>query len=192
MLDILKDHTLLLASKSPRRRNLLREAGIPFKLIECDWPEQYDPQMDPVQVPQYLAYHKALNVKDQLEKQQILLTADTVVIHRENILGKPKDRNQAIKILTELSNDLHTVVTGITLMSKIKTVNSKAISHVRFAPLSIAEIEHYVNTEEVMDKAGAYAIQGWMGHCKVVRLEGTHPNVMGLPVHLIYSILQNW
>lgn len=192
MIEILNSHTLLLASKSPRRRHLLKEAGIPFELIESDWPEVYDPKMDLQQVPQFLAYHKALNVKNLLKEKDILLTADTVVIHNNRILGKPKDRQNAINMLSELSDDVHTVVTGITLMSTTKTINAKSVSKVHFDKLSRNEVLNYVDTQDVMDKAGAYAIQGWMGHCKVKHLEGTHPNVMGLPVHLVYSILNSW
>ena len=192
MIDILKNFELLLASKSPRRSELLQAAGIPFKLIKCDWNEKYDPKMRIHFVPQYLSYQKALNSSNKLRKDQIILAADTVVIKGKKLIGKPKDKTEAIGVLQALSNKTHKVISGITLMSKIKTVNASCTTKVKIDTLSPEEIEKYIETFQPFDKAGSYGIQDWIGVCKVSSIQGSYHNIMGLPTHLVYKILSIW
>jgi len=192
MLDILKGQTLLLASKSPRRKELLEKAQIPFTQISANWEENYDPKMNAYEVPQYLSYHKAEHIKDQLKRNEILLTADTIVIQNNQVLGKPKDRNEAFLTIQSLSDDTHDVVTGITLMSLDKTVNASCFSSVDMMSLSNNEIYNYIDQYEPYDKAGSYGIQDWIGICKIRSIQGSYHNIMGLPVHLVQNILSVW
>lgn len=192
MIDILNKNNLLLASKSPRRSELLRNAGIPFTIIKCDWDEDYDEDMDVTKVPQFLSYHKALHVRDELNQNDIILTADTVVIKDGKLLGKPKNRKEALETIENLSNTSHQVITGITVMSTDKTVNASSTSDVHFDPLSNAEIESYVDECKPYDKAGSYGIQDWIGICKIKSISGSYHNIMGLPTHMVYAILKAW
>ncbi len=192
MNDILGTSQLLLASKSPRRSTLLESAGIPFKVIKCDWDEVYDPEMSVHSIPQFLAYQKALFVKDQLSKNNIILTADTVVVQNGKLLGKPEDKGDAIKTLTSLSNKSHTVITGTTFMSDSKIINTSCSSTVEFCELSNKEIMNYVEEDAPFDKAGSYGIQDWIGICKIKSIKGSYHNVMGLPTHIVYSVLKSW
>ena len=192
MIELLKGKELLLASKSPRRKELLEKSLIPFTLITADWEESYDPEMSAHDVPQYLSYHKAEHIKDQLKPNQILLTADTVVILENEVVGKPKNREDAIRTIEMLSANTHEVVTGITLMSLEKTVNASCLSVVDFMPLTKSEIESYVDQFEPFDKAGSYGIQDWIGFVKIQSINGSYHNIMGLPTHMVYEILRIW
>ena len=192
MLKILKNHELILSSNSPRRKNLLEAAGIPFRQVPSKWKEAYDPKMHVEKVPKYLAFNKANAVKFRLPERQIVLAADTVVIKDDKLMGKPNSNQQAIEMLQSLSDSSHEVITGITLMSLLKTVNASETTQVRFARISEAEIDYYLEKYKPMDKAGAYGIQDWIGLCKVRYIRGSYENVIGLPVHLLYAILSRW
>ncbi|MEE9372765.1 MAG: Maf family nucleotide pyrophosphatase [Saprospiraceae bacterium] len=192
MIDLLYKKKLLLASKSPRRSDLLKAANIPFKVITCDWDETFDDGIDVKQVPQYLSYHKALHVRDQLKEDQIILTADTVVIMGNRLLGKPTNKKDAISTLTTLSDASHDVITGITVMSTNKTVNASCTSTVTFGKLLKSEINDYVTEYNPFDKAGSYGIQDWIGICKIKSIKGSYHNIMGLPTHIVYQILKVW
>lgn len=192
MLDILGQNELLLASKSPRRKDLLQRARISFELISSDWEEKHDPKMDVRHVPKYLAYNKANAIRSNIKENQILLTADTVVIRKNELLGKPKNEDEARTMLKKLSGKKHHVITGITLMSLAKTVNCSAVTKVQFDHLTNQEIDYYIWHDRPLDKAGAYGIQDWIGVCKIKKIKGNYENVMGLPVHLVYAILSQW
>ena len=184
------DFELILASKSPRRSHLLTQAGIPFRIRTKEVEEDYPEQLAVREVAPYLARKKAMACADFLENdQQILLTADSVVILNNKIYGKPTDREDAIKIIGELSGSMHTVITGVCLKSTQREEVFSGISDVYFRELSQEEIIYYVDTHQPFDKAGAYAIQEWIGLCKIYRIDGTYDNIMGLPVDLVYEKL---
>lgn len=181
---------IILASKSPRRSQLLEQAGIPFRVQTMDVEESYPDELPSLEVAPFLARKKANASLELLQKSnQVLLTADSVVILNDTIYGKPTDREEAIRIVGELSGHCHTVVTGVCLKSLSKELVFSGISHVYFKELTRAEIEFYVDTYHPYDKAGAYAIQEWIGLCKISRIDGTYHNIMGLPVDLVYDAL---
>lgn len=184
---------LILASKSPRRSQLLEEAGIQFRIQTVDVEESYPDDLPSLEVAAFLARKKANGALDILQKEnQVVLTADSVVILNETIYGKPVDREDAIRIIGELSGNKHTVVTGVCLKSLAKEVVFSGISHVYFEELTLEEIEFYVDTYQPYDKAGSYAIQEWIGLCKISRIDGTYHNIMGLPVDLVYRELHTF
>lgn len=192
MIDILDTHKIILASKSPRRKEIMTLARIPFTLIESDWEETYDSEMDVYQVPQYLSYQKADSVKVQISEKDILISADTVVIKNGQLIGKPIDKSEAENTLRDLSGDTHDVITGVTIMSYDKTINISCKSVVHFMSMTDDEISFYIKEYHPFDKAGSYGIQDWVGLCKIKSIEGSYHNIMGLPIHMVYSILSSW
>lgn len=191
--DKLKDYRLILASQSPRRRQLLGDAGIKFELaprFECD--EVYPAELPAVEVAEYLSRLKSEAYPEPLGERDILLTADTVVVAGGEVLGKPADREDAIAIIKKLSGRKHEVVTGVTLRSadRIKSFSSR--SEVYFRCLSQEEIEYYVDIYSPMDKAGAYGIQEWIGYVGIEGIEGSFYNVMGLPIQKVYCELDGF
>lgn len=192
-MQISPDITLVLASKSPRRSYLLEQAGIPFVIRTSDVDEVYPESLDPLQIAPFLAELKADNARHLLQNdQEVLLTADSVVLIDGIKHGKPKSREHAIETLEKLSGRSHTVVTGCCLLSNGKkdVFSSVAIVHVN--TMTRSEIEWYVDHYEPYDKAGAYAIQEWVGLAKISRIEGTYPCIMGLPVEMVYERLVQW
>jgi len=190
MLNILKNHQLILASKSPRRKELLERAGIPFTIRTMDVEEVYPDDLPTAEVAEYLAVLKASAARSTLKDNEIILGADSIVILKDTIYGKPKDVADAKRILGELSGQIHEVITGVCLLSKEKQVSFSAISKVWMGKLSEAEIDYYIKTYAPFDKAGAYAIQEWIGLCKIQKIEGTYDNIMGLPVAGVYHHLE--
>lgn len=191
--DKLKSWSLILASQSPRRRQLLGEAGIDFRLApryECD--EVYPPQLPAAEVAEYLSRLKSDAYPQSLAPNDILLTADTVVVVDNRILGKPANRDKAIAMIESLSGREHEVITGVTLRNTVKAVSFSSHSVVRFRHLSREEIEYYVDTYAPMDKAGAYGIQEWIGYVGIEGIEGSFFNVMGLPVQRLYCELEKF
>ena len=189
--DKLKNYHLILASQSPRRRQLLADAGIEYSLaprFECE--ELYPESLPAVEVAEYLSRLKSEAYPAPLADGDILLTADTVVVAGGEVLGKPADRADAIAIINKLSGREHEVITGVTLRSAVRTKSFSSRSVVRFRALSQEEIEYYVDTYSPMDKAGAYGIQEWIGYVGIDRIDGSYFTIMGLPVHLVYSELQ--
>ena len=181
---------LILASKSPRRSQLLEMAGIPFRIQTKDVEEIYPEELPALEVAPYLAQLKASACQDFLRNdQQILLTADSVVVLDDIIYGKPRDKAHAQETLRQLSGRVHTVVTGICLKSRQRELVRAAHAQVHFQNLNQKEIDYYLNKYQPYDKAGSYAIQEWIGLCKVRRIEGTYDNIMGLPVSLVYESL---
>lgn len=190
--DKLKPYRLILASQSPRRRELLAGAGLDFTLaerFECD--ESY-PQMPLALVAEYLSRKKSDAYPIALEQGEILLTADTVVIATGEILGKPHSREEAIEMLTKLSGATHEVATGVTLRTTSKLHSFSSVSKVRFRQLSNEEIEYYVDNYKPMDKAGSYGIQEWIGYIGIEHMEGSFYNVMGLPIQHLYCELDKF
>lgn len=189
--DILKNYRLILASASPRRRELLAACDLDFTLAErFDCEENYPADLEADKVAEYLSQLKSNAYPHTLEERDILLTADTVVIARNEILGKPKDRVDAERMLKALSGATHKVVTGVTLRTTERTISFSAESLVRFRMLGDEEIEYYVERYCPMDKAGAYGIQEWIGYIGIESIEGSFYNVMGLPTQRLYTALK--
>jgi septum formation protein len=178
---------LVLASKSPRRQQILRDAGIPFIVRSADVPEERRPGESPADYVRRLAQEKAFAVT--LAAGEIVLGADTVVVVDGLLLEKPSDASDAMRMLGLLSGREHEVITGICLRSDTRKIAEAATTRVRFVPLTREEMEAYVASGEPMDKAGAYAIQG-LASKFIDRIEGSYFNVMGLPVGLVYRHLK--
>lgn len=183
-------YKIILGSKSPRRQELLESLGFIFDVALPDADESYPPQLQAEEIPLYIARKKALSFDfSQLPSNTLIITADTLVIFDNEILGKPKDREEAIRMLYNLSGQTHEVITGVCLRSANKEECFSAHSKVTFRVLSFEEIEYYVDTCKPFDKAGSYGIQEWIGYTALERLEGSFFNVMGLPTQMLYKAL---
>lgn len=180
---------IILASTSPRRSQLLREAGFNFVIKTTEVEETYPPDTPVDEVAGYLARKKAYASREFIQQDEIILAADSVVILDGVIYGKPIDAADARQMLQKLSGQLHRVITGVCLLSKDREKVFSAESRVQFEPMSEAEIDFYVEKYRPFDKAGSYAIQEWIGLCKISRIEGTFTNIMGLPVDQVYREL---
>ena len=185
--DRLQNHHLILASASPRRRELLTACDLKFTLaerFECE--ECYPADLSADKVAEYLSQLKSEAYPHALNEGDILLTADTVVIAEGEILGKPKDNADAERMLKMLSGATHKVVTGVTLRTSHRTLSFSAESLVTFRTLKEEEVAYYIEEYHPLDKAGAYGIQEWIGYVAIERIEGSFYNVMGLPVQRLY------
>ncbi|MBO1362470.1 septum formation protein Maf [Prevotella sp. A2931] len=184
---------IILASNSPRRKELLAGLDIDFTIsVKPDIDETYPPNLAPREVPVYLARKKAQAYMDELDHQELLITADTVVIVGDEILGKPCDDDEAKRMLTLLSGKTHLVTTGVCLATLRKTRTFSVTTQVTFKELTADEINYYILKYRPFDKAGAYGIQEWIGYIGVTNLEGSFYNVMGLPVQRIYQEMQSF
>lgn len=184
---------LLLASNSPRRRELLSLLDIDFEILQPrDVEEVYPDDLSAAMVAPYLSSLKSAAYADVSHGDEIVVTADTVVICDGLILGKPKDRDHAIAMIKQLSGKTHDVVTGVTLRSESDTVTFSETTAVTFDSLSDEEIAHYVDKYRPYDKAGAYGIQEWIGCIGINRINGCYYNVMGLPLHALYRNLNQF
>lgn len=191
--DKLKGRRVLLASQSPRRRALLADCGLEFEVVggrEAD--ETFPADMPLGEVAEYLSKIKSDAYGDMLREGDVLITADTVVIASGEILGKPKDRAEAVRMLRLLSGTEHSVITGVTLRTVEATRSFSCESKVCFRNLKDEEIEYYIDTYEPYDKAGAYGIQEWIGCVAISGIEGSFYNVMGLPVQRLYVELEKF
>lgn len=189
----LKPWRLLLASQSPRRRELMTGCGIPYELAPryaCE--ERYPGALAPAEVPGYLSALKSDAFPSPLAPDELLLTADTVVILDDEVLGKPSGRDEALQMLVRLSGHRHTVITGVTLRTAARRRTFAARSDVWFRALTDEEIAYYVDTFRPFDKAGAYGIQEWIGYAAIERIDGSFYNVMGLPVQKLYVELERF
>lgn len=183
---------ILLASKSPRRAEILSNSGLEFR-VECiDVDESYPDHLVLDEIPNYIAKLKADASFSLLKKEEVLLTSDTIVVCENQILGKPKDRNHAIEMLSFLSNQKHEVHTSVCLRNESKEVIFTEITEVVFRELALEMIEHYISKYNVMDKAGAYGIQEGIGLYAVMRINGCFYNVMGLPIQRVLAELENF
>ncbi len=193
MLTNLKEYHIILASKSPRRQELLRGMGVDFEILTKETPENYPSDLPLDEVPKYLSLQKSLAFDDnELPADYLLITSDTVVICEGEILGKPKDREDASRMLELLSGKTHHVVTGVTVRSAEKTTSFAVRSNVTFAELEQDEIDYYIEHCKPYDKAGAYGIQEWIGYVGISGLEGSFYNVMGLPTRKLYQCLKSF
>ncbi|TWI85107.1 septum formation protein [Lacibacter cauensis] len=183
---------IILASKSPRRKQLLEWAEIPFDVMVKDTDEMYPASLSIDQVPVYIARNKALAVKEELSHDRLILAADTVVVLNGKVIGKPVSKENAIAILSELSGQTHEVITGVVLMRDDAEIAFADITEVEFHKLSLQQIEFYVNKYKPYDKAGAYAIQEWIGVVGIKRVKGDFYNVMGLPVSRVMKAIMEF
>lgn len=193
MLDNLRDYKILLASKSPRRRELLQMLRIPFHVITLGGiDESYPDDIATDDIPAYLAEKKGAAYLQNFHDNELIITADTLVILEDEVLGKPKDYDRAVEMLKKLSGKTHKVITGVSITSKLKRTTFSSITKVKFAELSDDIIDYYVENYLPYDKAGAYGIQEWIGCVAVESIDGSFYNVMGLPVHQLYKELRSF
>ena len=187
---VMRDYHIILASNSPRRRELLSGLDLEYEVkVLPDIEECYPEGLSIEEIPRYIAAEKAAAYKDIMADNDLIITADTVVVLGDEVLGKPTDLNDAKRILRKLSGKTHQVVTGVYLMTKEKERGFSVVTGVTFKELSDEEIDYYVEKYHPLDKAGAYGIQEWIGYIGVTGLNGSYYNVMGLPVQRIYNEL---
>lgn len=192
MLENLQQYEILLASNSPRRRELLSGLDIPYRVVtlpEID--ESYPDSLTGIEIPSYIARHKAEAYRGMMHDNTLLITADTIVWLDNKVYGKPVDAEDAKQMLRELSGRTHTVITGVAITTNKQQKVFATESFVTFAPLSDEEIDFYVERYKPLDKAGAYGIQEWIGYIGVSALEGSYFNVMGLPIQRLYTELKS-
>lgn len=189
MLNNLQDYQLILASQSPRRHQMLKELGLDFKIQTKDVEEIYPDYLKGEEIPVYLAKLKAEAFVLGLNEKELVITADTIVCVDDMVLGKPKDRADAVKMLRTLSGRSHQVISGVCLKSKEKEVTFSTTTHVHFKELSLEEIDYYIDNYKPFDKAGAYGIQEWIGFVGIDGIEGSYFNVVGLPIQRLYQEL---
>ena len=180
---------ILLGSNSPRRKELLQSLGFDFEVVSINCDEIFPENLEVENIASFLSELKA-NAFRNLEKNEILLTADTVVTLDNKVLGKPKNMEEAIEMLTHLSGKTHQVYTGISFKTSEKTITKTDVADVEFAEISNEEIDFYIKNYQPFDKAGSYGIQEWLGMAKISRINGSFYTIMGLPTHLIYETLK--
>jgi len=173
---------IILASQSPRRKQLLEWAEIPFEVVVKETDEHFPPGLTPEEVAIYIARNKAIAVQEERKADEIIMAADTIVVLGDNIIGKPVHREDAVSILLALSGEIHRVITGVVIRKGEQEIAFADVTEVDFHKLSILEIEFYVDKYKPYDKAGAYAIQEWIGVVGIKSINGDFYNVMGLPV----------
>jgi septum formation protein len=183
---------IILASGSPRRKEILSKAGFVFEVLTKNISENYPQELLPENVAEYLAHLKATSFSLAELQNKILITADTVVICKGEILGKPENEKEAEIMLQKLSGQKHTVITGVCIKTTEKTVTFSDKSDVYFMALSPDELKKYIISEKPLDKAGSYGIQDWIGLVGIEKISGSFYNVMGLPIHLVYRELKQY
>ena len=186
-------YKIILASNSPRRRELLAGLDIPFEVRVIDGiDESYPASLPTHEIAGYIAQQKAHAYLATMADDELVITADTIVVLDGKVMGKPQDEQEARRMLSELSGRTHHVITGVTLTTKERSVNFSVETSVSFRELTQEEISYYVEHYHPMDKAGSYGIQEWIGYVGVTAIEGSYFNVMGLPVQRIYEALQTF
>ncbi|HQS05288.1 MAG: septum formation protein Maf [Sphingobacteriales bacterium 17-39-43] len=179
---------IILASKSPRRQELLKLMGFDFQVVLREVDESYPEGLSPSEIAVYISEKKA-RAFDLMIENEIVITADTIVSLDGNILGKPENEDHAFEMLSELSGKRHDVITGVSLLKDHKLSSFYELTEVFFKEISAEQIRYYINTCQPMDKAGAYGIQEWIGLVAVDRINGSYSNVVGLPTHRLYAEL---
>ena len=180
---------IILASKSPRRQNLLKELGFDFEIKTKEIEEIYPPELKKEKVAVFLSELKASAFVEEIKENDLVITSDTIVCLQDEIIGKPTDREDAIKMLEKLSGNKHEVITAVTLLSKEKQHTFYEVTEVYFKPLTLDEIEYYIDKYKPFDKAGSYGIQEWIGYIGIEKINGSYFKVMGLPVKRVYDEL---
>jgi len=183
---------IILASGSPRRRQLLEELGLKFEVITRDYPETFPGYLKEAEIAEYLAREKSGLFKNDVSDNEIIITADTIVWSNNRVLGKPSGKDEAIEMIGILSANTHEVITGVTLLSSFRERTFSDTTKVTFDTLTPEEIAYYIENFKPYDKAGAYGIQEWIGLVGCSRIEGSFFNVVGLPVQKLYRELLNF
>jgi septum formation protein len=181
--------TIILASGSPRRKQLLEWAEVPFEVMVSDADESFPDNMNPKEAPEYIARNKAMAVLSKVGHDRLVLAADTVVLLGNDIIGKPADRDEAVGFLMRLSGKTHEVITGVSVWYNGKEHSFSDTTSVTFHPFNAQEAAYYVDRYKPYDKAGAYAIQEWIGVIGIQKIDGDFYNVMGLPVSRVVQTL---
>lgn len=181
---------IILASQSPRRKQLLQWAEVPFDVIVKETDEHFPPGLSAEEVAVYIARNKAMAVQSTLTEKETVLAADTIVVLGESIIGKPVHREEAVSILLALSGEKHRVITGVVIRKGEQEIAFADITEVEFHDLTLEQIEFYVDNYKPYDKAGAYAIQEWIGVVGIRSINGDFYNVMGLPVSKVVKVLK--
>lgn len=192
MLKNLEGKKIILASKSPRRQQLLHGLELEFEIRTKDVDESFPEELKAQEIPLYLSKIKAEAFLPELKENELLITADTVVWINDHVLNKPESREEAIAMLTELSGNEHSVFTAVSITTLEKQTSFYDHTLVSFSELTQEEIEHYIDVYKPYDKAGAYGAQDWIGFTAIRTLKGSYFNVMGLPVDLVYRELKKF
>ena len=192
MLKKFKNYNFILGSNSPRRKEILKEIGIDFSVYPSNIEENFNKDIKLENIGAFLAEKKANAIKNELKENDILITADTTVIHNNELLSKPENTLEAKEMLNKLSGKSHKVITGVCLLSKNKKCTFSCETIVTFNNLEIKEIEFYINKFKPFDKAGSYGIQEWIGLIGIEKIEGSYTNVVGLPASMLYTKLKKF
>lgn len=187
--DKLKHYNIILASGSPRRQKFLKELDIDFEIRLKDVEEIYPDHLKAEEITDFLAELKAAALTDTLSDNDILITSDTIVWHKDKALGKPTDKEDAFEMLKSLSGNTHDVITSVCIKNSLKSVTFNETTKVTFNILTDEEINYYLENYRPYDKAGAYGIQEWIGLVAIAKIEGSYVNVVGLPVDKVYQHL---
>ncbi len=190
LIEKLKDYNIVLGSASPRRKELLAELELEFNIKTTDEKEDYPKDLEINEIAKFLAKQKANIIARDIEKDDLLITADTIVVQNSEVIHKPKNKQDAIEILRKLSGNSHKVITGICIKSSEKQIAFSSITNVFFTNLSDDEICFYIEKYKPFDKAGAYGIQEWIGFIGIEKIIGSYNNVVGLPTAELYQKLK--
>jgi septum formation protein len=190
--DTLANYRIILASRSPRRQQLLRDLGLEFDVVIKEYSETYPENLNGEEIARYVARQKAISFRNEISDNEIVIAADTIVWCNNMVLGKPLNYEDAVRILKEISGNTHEVITGVSLFSLSGEVTFSESTKVTFEPLSDEEIVYYVDKFKPYDKAGAYGIQEWIGIIACSHIDGSYFNVVGLPVQRLYAELQKF
>ncbi len=191
-IDDLNKFRIILGSRSPRRQELLRELGLAFEVVTKDWDEYYPAYLTGPEIALYVAEEKAKSFIPGIGENEIVITADTIVWCGNEVLSKPADMEDALRIIRTISGRTHEVITGVCLLSSVKMVSFQSSTRVTFSELTDEEILHYISRYKPYDKAGAYGIQEWIGIAACSSIEGSYFNVVGLPVEQVYRELKKF
>ncbi len=192
MLKKFKNYNFILGSNSPRRKEILKEIGLDFSVYPSNIDENFNKEMKHENIGVFLAEKKANAIKNELKENDILITADTTVIHNNELLSKPENTLKAKEMLNKLSGKSHKVITGVCLLCKNKKCTFSCETIVTFNDLDMKEIEFYINKFKPFDKAGSYGIQEWIGLIGIEKIEGSYTNVVGLPASMLYTKLKKF
>ncbi|MFN0031651.1 MAG: Maf family nucleotide pyrophosphatase [Flavobacteriales bacterium] len=192
LLPNLTNKKIVLASKSPRRQQLLKGLELDFEVRTKEVDESFPRELFAQDIPIFLSKVKAEAFRSEMREDEIIITADTVVWINDHVMNKPESRDEAIAMIEELSGTMHTVYTAVTMTSADKQFSFCDEAKVYFVPLSKFEIEHYIDQYQPFDKAGAYGVQELIGYIAIEKMEGSYFTVMGLPVQKLYELLKKW
>jgi len=192
IVDTLNNYRIILASRSPRRQQLLKELGLNFDIVIKEYSETYPENLRGEEIAKFVAQQKAVLFKKEISENEIVIAADTIVWCNSRVFGKPKDNEDAKRMLREISGNTHEVITGVCILSSFNEKVFSVSTKVTFDLLSEEEINYYIKEFKPFDKAGAYGIQEWIGIAACSHIEGSYFNVVGLPVQRLYKELQSF